>query len=85
MAPNTKSLPKLDSHTTRTRRPKKAARNASSNAPNTSIPAECQLAGAQAAADKKLLVNQMDTGNNAKKNKMPRQRLSDCCTVGVHQ
>ena len=31
-----------------------------------------QLAGAQAAADKKLLVSQMATGNNMKRNEMSR-------------
>jgi len=45
----------------------------------------CQLVGAHAAAGKKLLVSQMATSNNAKKSKMFRQMLSDCCTVRVHQ
>ena len=45
----------------------------------------CQLAGAHAALDTKLLVSQMATGKNAKTSKMSRQGLSDCCTVRVHQ
>ena len=45
----------------------------------------CQLAGAHAALDTKLLVSPMATGKNAKTSKMSRQRLSDCCTVRVHQ
>ena len=43
----------------------------------------CQLTGAHAALDTKLLVSQMATGKNAKTSKMSRQGLSDCCTVRV--
>ena len=67
-APSMKRVPKFDSHTTRTRRTKKTARNASSSAASASIPAECQLAGAQAAAEKRPLVSQTATGNNPKEN-----------------
>ena len=35
----------------------------------------CQLVGTHAAADKKLLVSQVATSNNAKKSSMSRQRL----------
>ena len=43
----------------------------------------CQLVGTHAAADKKLLVSQMATSNNAKKSKMPRQMLSESASVMV--
>ena len=43
----------------------------------------CQVAGAHAAADKKLLVSQMATSNNVKKSKMSRQRLSESASIMV--
>ena len=39
----------------------------------------------QGRRDKKLSASQMATGNNAKKNTMSWQRLSDCYTLRVHQ
>ena len=43
----------------------------------------CQLVGAHATLDTKLIVRQMATSENAKTSKMSSQRLSDCCTVRV--
>ena len=52
MAPNTKSLPKLDSHTTRTRRTKQTAHNASLSAPSAAEVSRLSLLCIPAARQK---------------------------------